>query len=64
MPGSISAPAWSADDSFELMARRGLFVVDRVVIEEMGGGVDLDKNVWHIPNPTAEVKEAEFKVAK
>jgi len=52
-------PDLPGEDTFELMARRGVFVIDRAVIEEMGGGVDLNKNVWHIPNPTAEVKEAE-----
>jgi len=34
------------------------------VIEEMGGGVDLKKNVWYIPNPVVDVKEAEFKKAE
>jgi hypothetical protein len=36
-------------DTFDAMARTGVFVVDRVVQEMMGGGVDLDRNVWHIP---------------
>ena len=41
------------DDSFELMSTRGIHVIDRVVIEEMGGGVYLEKDVWYIPsNPT------------
>jgi len=57
-------PDLPGDDSFESMARRGVFVVDRVVMEEMGGGVDLKKNVWYIPNPTEDVIEAEFKEAK
>jgi ADP-ribosylglycohydrolase len=38
-------------DSFENMARRGIFVIDRVVLEQMGGGVDLKKDVWYIPDP-------------
>ena len=37
-------------DTFENMARTGLFVIDRVVQEEMGGGVNLKDNVWYIPN--------------
>jgi hypothetical protein len=37
-------------DTFENMARTGIFVIDRVVQEEMGGGTDLKKNVWYIPN--------------
>lgn len=36
-------------DSFENMAKKGLWVTDRVVQEEMNGGVDLKKNVWYIP---------------
>lgn len=36
-------------DSFENMAEKGLIVIDRVVIEEMGGIIDLEKNVWIIP---------------
>ena len=38
------------EDSFQLMAIRALFIIDRVVIEEMNGGVDLEKNIWYIPN--------------
>lgn len=36
-------------DTFEAMAEKGLFIIDRVVLEEMGGGVDQEKNVWYIP---------------
>lgn len=36
-------------DSFENMSKTGVFIVDRVVQEQMGGGIDLDKNVWYIP---------------
>jgi hypothetical protein len=36
-------------DTFENMARTGVFIVDRVVQEQMKGGIDLQKNVWHIP---------------
>ena len=32
------------------MAERGVFVIDRVVQEEMNGGVDLETDVWYIPN--------------
>ncbi|MFL2554943.1 MAG: ADP-ribosylglycohydrolase family protein [Candidatus Rariloculaceae bacterium] len=37
-------------DTFQAMAEKGVFIVDRVVQEEMGGGVDLVNNLWHIPN--------------
>lgn len=36
-------------DSFDKMAARGVFIVDRVVQEQMGGGVNLKKDVWYIP---------------
>jgi hypothetical protein len=36
-------------DSLQKMAERGIFVVDRVVQEEMGGGVDLKNDRWLIP---------------
>lgn len=37
-------------DTFENMAQKGVFIIDRVVQEQMGGGVDLKKNVWYIPD--------------
>lgn len=36
-------------DTFDNMAQTGVFVVDRVVQEVMQGGVDLDDDVWYIP---------------
>lgn len=36
-------------DDFEKMAKTGVFIIDRVVQEEMEGGIDLDKDVWFIP---------------
>lgn len=36
-------------DNFANMAVRGLHIVDRVVQEEMGGGIDLANNLWWIP---------------
>ena len=37
-------------DNFVDMSKTGVYIVDRVVQEEMGGGVDLDKDVWYIPS--------------
>ncbi len=37
-------------DDFENMANTGLFIIDRVVQEEMGGGTDLENNLWYIPS--------------
>jgi len=39
-------------DTFENMAKTGIFIIDRVVQEEMGGGVNLKDNVWYIPKPS------------
>jgi hypothetical protein len=36
-------------DTFEAMARRGLRVIDQVVVEQMGGSVILEEDSWHIP---------------
>ena len=41
-------------DTFENMARTGIFIIDRVVQEEMNGGVDLKKNIWYIPNNSSD----------
>ena len=37
-------------DSFPLMAEKGIYIIDRVVQEQMQGGIDLKKDVWFIPN--------------
>ena len=36
-------------DNFSNMANVGVFITDRVVQEELGGGVDLENNLWYIP---------------
>lgn len=36
-------------DTFENMALKGVWIIDRAVQEEMKGGVDLESNVWYIP---------------
>jgi len=36
-------------DTFDEMAKKGIYIIDRVVQEEMDGGVDLEKDVWYIP---------------
>jgi len=46
-------------DTFDSMAETGIFVIDRVVQEEMGGGVDLEKNVWYIPDVGLSTIQAE-----
>ena len=37
-------------DSIGAMAKKGVLVIDRVVQEEIGGGVDLDNDRWLIPD--------------
>jgi pimeloyl-ACP methyl ester carboxylesterase len=39
-----------AIDTFPAMARKGLKVIDRVVVEELRGEVDLQNDCWHIPS--------------
>ena len=36
-------------DTFDNMAKIGVFITDRVVQEHLDGGVDLKKDVWYIP---------------
>jgi len=43
-------------DSFENMAKTGIFIIDRVVQDEMGGGVDLVNNTWYIPIIELDIK--------
>lgn len=42
-------PTEDGEDSFLQMAERGATVIDRVVIEQMGGQVDSARGVWIIP---------------
>ena len=43
-------------DNFYNMAKTGIYIIDRVIQEEMGGGVDLAKDVWYIPSIDLEIK--------
>jgi len=36
-------------DTFENMAKNGIYIIDRVVQEELGGGIDLQNDIWYIP---------------
>ncbi|MDX8340961.1 ADP-ribosylglycohydrolase family protein [Draconibacterium sp. IB214405] len=36
-------------DTFENMALKGIWIIDKVVQEEMNGGVDLKTNTWFVP---------------
>lgn len=42
-------------DNFENMAKTGVFIIDRVIQEEIGGGIDLEKDVWYIPNKSLNI---------
>jgi len=37
-------------DTFYNMAKIGIYIVDRVVQEQMNGGVDLKKDIWIVPD--------------
>jgi len=57
-------PNQPGDDSFDRMAVRGIHVIDRVVIEEMGGGVNLEKDLWYLPNPGSTFAKAKYLKGK
>ena len=42
-------------DTFDHMAEVGVYIVDRVVQEQMDGGIDLKKDIWYIPNEELEI---------
>ena len=46
-------------DTFEDMAKMGIYVIDRVVQEQMSGGVNLEKDVWYIPNVDLNILPAQ-----
>jgi len=48
-------------DTFENMAKTGVFIIDRVVQEQLGGGVDLKKDIWYIPNSELNITPASDK---
>ena len=46
-------------DTFQAMSEKGVLVIDRVVQEEMGGGIDLLNNQWLIPVSRTAVTPAQ-----
>ena len=42
-------------DTFFHMAEVGIYIIDRVVQYQMGGGIDLQKNIWYIPDKGYEI---------
>lgn len=48
-------------DSFEQMAENGLLVIDRVVLEEMRGTVDLRAGIWRIPKAEKQLRQGSFQ---
>ncbi|MCE7994867.1 MAG: ADP-ribosylglycohydrolase family protein [Roseivirga sp.] len=36
-------------DNFSAMAQKGIYIIDRVVQEQLQGGVDLEKDIWYVP---------------
>jgi len=44
-------------DNFQNMAVTGIFIIDRAVQEEMGGGVDLEEDIWYIPDAGMDIDE-------
>jgi hypothetical protein len=46
-------------DTFDAMAKRGVYIIDRVVQEQLGGGVNLKKDLWYIPQIGAKFSVGE-----
>ena len=42
-------PNIEGEDTFELMSKRGVNIIDRIVVEEIKGEVDHAKDIWYIP---------------
>jgi len=42
-------PNTDGEDTFAGMAQRGIYILDRVVIEQMKGGVNLAEDLWYVP---------------
>lgn len=36
-------------DTFDKMAEKGMFIIDRCVQEQLGGSIDLEHDLWYIP---------------
>jgi hypothetical protein len=34
--------------------KKGVYIVDRVILENLCGGVDLKNNLWYIPNAVSQ----------
>lgn len=43
-------PNQKGEDTLTNMAKRGVSIVDRVVVEQMGGKINTETNSWEIPN--------------
>jgi hypothetical protein len=37
------------------MAEVGIYIIDRVIQNQMDGGIDLEKDIWYIPNEWFEI---------
>ena len=48
-------PNQIGEDTFSMMAQRAIKVIDHVVVEQMQGKIDIEKNVWLIPSVNIDV---------
>lgn len=39
----------NGEDNFDRMANEGLFIIDRLILTELSGGIDRIENLWFIP---------------
>jgi hypothetical protein len=42
------------------MAKKGIYIIDRVVQSQMKGGVDLKKDLWYIPDIGLNIMSAKL----
>ena len=45
-------------DTFDNMAKKGIFVIDRVVQEQLQGSINIDDGYWSIPKPKLKISPA------
>jgi len=57
-------PNQVGEDTFSMMSQRAIKVIDQVVIEQIHGNIDIEKNIWLIPNVNVDVIKKSTHVDK
>jgi len=48
-------PDQFGEDTFSMMAQRAISIIDKVVVEQMKGTIDMKNNLWLIPSPIVNI---------